>query len=224
MSTLQAKAPEPSETQQQTRVLQLAAWLLSVVVSGLAVFVWGHDNGWQIFSFNAYQFFPVLGLLAFSLMWTHYVMGAARELAKLPKSVLAQWFRYTGYVVLVAICLHPGLLIYQRFRDGYGLPPGSYESYVAHGLGWITLLGTASLCVFLAFELHRFFRQKVWWHYVADSSDIAMLAIFYHSLRLGSQLMADPWFRAIWWFYGLSLTAVLIRKYSLRLLARKHAE
>ncbi|HWB38690.1 MAG TPA: hypothetical protein VG604_00420 [Candidatus Saccharimonadales bacterium] len=197
--------------------LQIAAWVLSLIVSGLAIFVWGHDNGWQIWHFNAYQFFPVLGLLAWSLMWTHYVMGTLRELMGLPKEVLVRWFNYTGWVVLVAICLHPGLLIYQRFQDGFGLPPHSYESFVAPGLGWITLLGSASLLVFLAFEFHRFYADRSWWHYVNDLCDLAMVAIFYHALRLGSQLMVDTWFKAVWWFYGLSLLAVLARKYYLKL-------
>lgn len=195
---------------------QVTAWCLSGVVSALAVFVWGHDYGWQIFHLNAYQFFPVLGLLAWSLMWAHYIMMAVREMLGLERDVLARYFRWTGYAVLMAVSLHPGLLVYQRFRDGFGLPPASYESYVMHGLGWVTLLGTASLFVFWAFELHRLYGQRSWWHYVADASDFAMLAIFYHSLRLGVQLMANSWFRDIWWFYGITLTLVLIRKYLLR--------
>lgn len=193
----------------------LAAWATALAVCATAFVAWGHDNGWQITSLNAYQLFPLLGLLAYGLMWSHYVFGTIRELALVDKSVLRRYTRWTGYAVLVLICLHPGLLIYQRFRDGNGLPPGSYESYVAPGLGWITLLGTASLLVFLSFELHRFFKRRSWWHYVVDASDAAMLAIFYHGLRLGSQLR-QGWFRYIWWFYGVTLIAVLIRKYAKR--------
>ncbi len=212
----QSVTDKPSAVGRQALVCEIAAWSLSLVVSSLAIFVWGHDNGWQILHFNSYQFFPVLGLLAWSLMWAHYIMMAVREMLGLEREVLARYFRLTGYAVLAAICLHPGLLVYQRFRDGFGLPPGSYESYVMHGLGWVTLLGTASLFVFLAFELHRVYGKRSWWHYVADASDFAMLGIFYHSLRLGVQLMANPWFRDIWWFYGITLTLVLIRKYVLR--------
>lgn len=206
----------PAKTSQHHNLdvyCQIAAWILSVMAVALAIVTWGHDNGWQIWHFNSYQFFPVLGLLAWSLMWTHYIMGAVREGLGVDKQVLSRWFRYTGYVVLVAICLHPGLLIYQRFRDGFGLPPLSYETYVAHGLGWITLLGTVSLLVFLAFELHRFYGKKSWWHYVADASDLAMIGIFYHSIRLGADLMLRGWYYDVWWFYGLTLAVVLVRKY-----------
>ncbi|MGC1177068.1 MAG: hypothetical protein WA843_03270, partial [Candidatus Saccharimonadales bacterium] len=115
--------------------------------------------------------------------------------------------------VLIFICLHPSLLIYQRFRDGYGLPPHSYESYVAPGLGWVTLLGSISWLIFIAYEFRRKFGQRSWWHYVEKAGDVAMLAIFYHSLRLGSQLQPGSWLRVIWWFYGLTLVAVLIYNY-----------
>src|SRR5262249_1332982 len=99
------------------------------------------------------------------------------------------------------------------FHDGFGLPPGSYEHYVAPGLGWITLLGTASLLVFLAFELHRWFSKKPWWHFIPEAGDFAMLAIFYHGLRLGSSLTHQGWFRMVWWFYGLTLVIILLRSY-----------
>lgn len=211
------KAVKPAISKQQILNVQIAAWTLSVIVSAVSFFAWGKSNGWQIWHFNSYQFFPLLGLLAWSLMWAHYVMGATREILGLSKEVLKKYFQWTSYVVLIAICLHPGLLIYQLFRDGRGLPPTSYESYVAHGLGWVTMLGTASLLVFLAFEFRRIYGQKSWWHYVADASDVAMIAIFYHSVRLGSQIMAGGWFQKLWWFYGVVFVGVLLRKYWLRL-------
>ncbi|HSX46129.1 MAG TPA: hypothetical protein VLG27_03975 [Candidatus Saccharimonadia bacterium] len=201
-------------THNSERALQLAAWSLSTAVLVVAFVAWGSYYNWHLGHLSVYQIFPLLGLLAFSLMWSHYVAGAWRELAGIDKQVLHRYFELTAWAVLVLICLHPGLLIYQRFRDGFGLPPGSYESYVAPGLGWVTLLGTASLLVFLAFELRRVYGKRSWWHYVADASDLAMLAIFYHALRLGTQL--HGWFRTVWWFYGLVLIAILIRKYWIR--------
>ncbi|HYH36225.1 MAG TPA: hypothetical protein VD706_01865 [Candidatus Saccharimonadales bacterium] len=198
------------------RVFQTAAWSLSIVTTMLSILAWGQDFNWQL-SFNAYVIFPVLGLAAYGIMWSHYIAGTAREIFRLDKKVLAGYYRLTGFLVLVLICLHPGLLIYQRFRDGFGLPPQSYETYVGPGLGWVTLLGTASLLVFLAYEFHRKFGERTWWHFVTEAGDIAMLAIFYHGLRLGLQLQ-DGRFRYVWWFYGVTLVAVLIRSYGIRYL------
>ena len=194
------------------RLSLVAAWTLTAIVSLLAIIVWGNSYNWPIWPINTYLLFPVLGLLAFSIMWSHYMAVALRNYLKLDSTKLAGYFRLTGYAVLALICLHPGLLIYQRFRDGFGLPPHSYESYVAPGLGWVTVLGTASLLVFLAFEFHRVYGERSWWHYVADASDVAMLVILYHSLRLGTQLQSG-WFRGVWLFYAVSLVAALVYKY-----------
>lgn len=196
-------------------VSRVLAWSLLTIVCIVCIVAWGSYYEWHILPYSTYQFFPILGLLAFSIMWSHYMMMAVKTAWSLNANVLANYFRWTGYAVLGLICLHPGLLIYQRFKDGYGLPPGSYERYVAPGLGWITILGTASLLVFLAFELHRFFGKRTWWHYVADASDAAMLAIVYHALRLGSTLQ-QGWFRGVWWFYLVTLIITLTYKYKKR--------
>jgi len=211
-----------SASPSRNRWCQIAAWTLSAVVCAVAVISWGGYYGWRFLPVDLYHVFPLLGLLAFSLMWSHYMAGTLRELLGLDKRVLARYFQSTSLAVLVLICLHPGLLIYQRFRDGYGLPPHSYETYVAHGLGWVTILGSANLLVLLAYEFHRKFGTRSWWHYVATAGDLVMLSIFYHALRLGQQLQGG-WFRYVWWFYGVTLTLVLARKYSKRFQERHPA-
>lgn len=196
----------------RTLAFQICAWSLSLLVTLLSVITWGQSYDWQL-AFDAYLVFPVLGLAAYGIMWAHYMAGTARELLGIDKDALKVYYRWTGFAVLALICLHPSLLIYQRFVDGYGLPPHSYETYVAPGLGWITLLGTASLLVFLAYEFHRKFGKRSWWHFVTEAGDVAMLAIFYHGLRLGSQLQ-QGWFHYVWWFYGITLVVILVRSYS----------
>lgn len=198
------------------RAIQVLAWSLAFLVCLLAFIAWMQGNAGSLANMTSYQLFPLLGLLAFSLMWTHYLMGVAKEVATSHPKALHTYYVWTGYAVLALICLHPGLLIYQLFRDGQGLPPGSYEKYVGPGLGWVALLGTVSLLIFLAFELHRFFGRKKWWHYIADLSDLAMLAILYHGLRLGSQLQTG-WYRFVWWFYAVVFILILIRKYGSKL-------
>ena len=192
----------------------IIVWSLSALVATLAFIAWGNDLSWQFGHLNTYLFFPLLGLLAFSVMWSHYVAGTLRELMDVDQTRLTNYYRYTGYAVLTLICLHRGLLIYQLFRDGAGLPPLSYERYVAPGLGWITLLGTASLLIFLAFEFRRIYAKHSWWHFVPEAGDFAMLAIFYHGLRLGSQLRHAGWFVTVWWFYGITLTVIIARSYA----------
>lgn len=200
----------------------IAPWTLSALVSGLAVYAWGQSFDWQADAVNAYQFFPVLGLLAFSLMWAHYIVGSVKH-TLLAGADLTRYFSWTSYAVLVALALHPGILVYQLFRDGFGLPPASYEHFVAPSLSWATLLGTVCLLIFLAFELRRWYREKPWWQYVVSAGDAAMLGIFYHGLRLGSQLQGG-WYHWVWWFYGVTLLGVLARKYVMLLQHKSSAD
>lgn len=201
--------------------LNFLAWSLSLLTVWLAFLAWLSLYDWVVWPLNALQVFPLLGLWAFSLMWVHYVMGYLRDEIGMAKDSLKQFYKITGYIVLVLLCLHPGLLIIYLFQQGQGLPPISYEHYVAPGLGWITLLGSASLLVFLAYELRRWFDKKGWWHWIVDAGDFAMLAIVYHSLRLGTNL-GRGWYKTIWIGYAIILVLIIGQKYYKRLVAFSH--
>ncbi len=197
----------------------MCAWALSLVVLILAIYVWGQSLSWQIFAVPTYQLFPVFGLVAFSLMWVHYIVSALRQYFGIDRSVTAFYFEVTSWMVLAAILLHPSLLIWQLWRDGLGLPPGSYEMVY----GWATLLGTGALFVFLAYEFRRKFGKRSWWKYMQYLSDVAMLVIVYHALRLGTQLQVH-WFRSVWYFYAGTLIIALIYIYSQKFEARQLAD
>lgn len=192
-----------------TKKLNLFAWSLSLAVAVIAFVTWGQDSAWHFAHLSSYQFFPLFGLLAFSLMWSHYIVSVARQYLKVDKTLLHVYVETTSVAVLIALFLHPGLLLYQLWRDGFGLPPGSFlHHYVATGMGWIALIGFVSWFVFMAYEFRRKFGQRSWWHYIGILTDIAMVGIFYHGLRLGSQTQSG-WFYIVWWFYGLTLIGAL---------------
>lgn len=194
---------------QQTQRLQIAAWGLAVLTSALALIIWGQLKNWNFGSLSAYDIFPLLGLIAFGLMWGHYVVAVLRLQLGLPASASKQYFEITSLVVLVCILLHPGLLIAQLWSDGFGLPPDSYlENYVAPSLKWAALLGTLSLIVFLLFELRHWFSQRPWWKYVGYINDVAMIAILVHGFRLGTHLQSG-WFRTVWILYAITLFACI---------------
>jgi hypothetical protein len=125
---------------------------------------------------------------------------------------LSTYYQITGYIVLISLLLHPGLLAYQRYRDGYGLPEKSLTSYVQNNLKWVVLLGTVSFLVFLSFELQRYFKTKMWWKYVIRLNEFAMIAILYHALRLGTNLKGG-WYIYIWYFYGVILLGIIAYNY-----------
>lgn len=190
--------------------LQIISYTFTAIVCGLAFVAWGDMNQWQFTNLSIYTIFPLLGLMAFSILWAQYMVLATTKLARVTTKNIAGYFSVTGWIFLVAIFLHPGLLIWQLWRDGFGLPPESYlKHYIAPGLEWAALLGTLSFLVFLSYELRRWYSGRTWWKFVVCASDIAAVAIFLHSLKLGSTLQAG-WFRAVWIGYGVTLVAALI--------------
>lgn len=189
--------------------LPVVAWVLSSAVVVLAIVAWGDSVGWRFDRLNAYALFPLFGILAFSLMWAHYIMGAVRRYAGHDKEVLRTYFNTTSALVLYFLLLHPGLLIWRLQVDGYGVPPASYKAYVGEALYGFVLLGFIAFLTFITYELRRLkfvSRYKKWLQY---ASDIAMMLVFVHGLKLGSALHSD-WFRAVWLLYGILLVMAII--------------
>lgn len=196
-------------TKPHTATSVLLASSLSLLVSAVAVFVWGQSNNWQIIGMSPYRLFPVFGLLAFSILWSQYMVIFMTKIGWL-MGHLKNYFEITGFFVLLCILLHPSILIFQLWHDGFGLPPQSYlQHFIAPGLEWAALLGTLSLLTFLSYELRRWFDKKRWWRFVGYACDVAMLAIFVHGLTLGDQLQGG-WFRTVWLIYGVLLAVALI--------------
>jgi len=196
----------------KAKQLQIISWGLVVVVVAMAVAVWWSErmNGGKL---TVYSFFPLLGIAAFSIMWTHYISGSVRRKLGIEAKENKMYLTYSSLVVLALILLHPGLLIYQLNRDGFGLPPKSYLTVYAEPAMKIAIgFGTISLLIFLAFEFKKKFEKKSWWKFVEYAQLVAMGLIFYHGLTLGRELSV-PWYRAVWFFYGISFVAAVIYNY-----------
>lgn len=200
---------------------QIVAWLITSVSILLAIIVWGRSLSWHIFGTSTYLLFPIFGLIAFSLLWSQYIILAIRQFFKWDNSTLTNYFRISGWLVLLAILLHPGLLIWQLWRDGAGPPPDSVYHYVLPSLRFAVILGMISLTILLLFELRRFFVKHPWWHYFTYLVDLVVLLIFVHGLKLGTQLQTG-WYRKVWFFYGVSYVIALIYIYRNRYLRNKN--
>lgn len=193
--------------------LIITSWFLSALTIGLAFAVWAPRRG----SFNAYDLFPLFGLLAFGLMWSHYASGALRQWLRLPEDVLRQHFQITSAVVLFLLLAHPFVIELQLYLDGFGLPPESFAMLYPALIDRAALLaGAAALTIFLAFELHRFYRDRPWWKYVERANIAAMVLILWHGFILGGELR-QPWFQLVWTFYAVTFVgAVGYTEYSKR--------
>ena len=185
-------------------------WGLGVFAVVAAIAVWW-INRMPEKGIDIFVLFPVFGLIAFSLMWTHFIMGAVRRYMGVTAKSNAAYMSISMGIVLAMIVLHPALLWFALYQDGLGLPPVSYLTAYSNQIIAVSL-GSMSLAIFLAYEFNRWFSDRTWWKYVLYAQYIGMAAIFYHALQLGRELTVD-WFMALWWFYGLTFLAVTIYNY-----------
>lgn len=187
-------------------------WALGGLVVVLALVAWATTR--QVFSntLDVYGIFPLFGLIAFSVMWTHYIMWAGRRIVGVQKPKKTLYSTLSSNLVLALIIAHPTTLIVSLWIDGLGLPPASYlQAYPGHDLAFVcAILG---LSLFLAYEFNRWFSDRSWWHWVLNVQVIAMGAIFYHSLALGQELARPSWFQAVWWLYGITLLGAVVYNY-----------
>lgn len=202
--------------------LPVFAWILTAAALALAIIAWGQGYSWQLGSLSVYQIFPLFGLIALSTMWAQYMAGALRQWLRPVGKPLRNYYQITGFIVLSAILIHPGLLSWQLWHDGFGLPPGSELQYVSTGLHAAVIVGMTALLVFLAYELRRVLAKRRWWRLMDYAVDLAVAGVFYHSLSLGTQLK-HGWFRAVWLFYLTSFILAIVYKYASKALSHnKH--
>lgn len=189
------------------------AWLLTATTITLAVVAWLSTNHWLTRGITVYRLFPLFGLLALSTFWSQYVMVALSMYANTGSPGLTRYFTITNVAGLCFILLHPSLLIYQLWADGFGLPPDSItHHFLPPGYGWIVLLGVFGWLIFafylLSAKLHQQFEKQRWWQWFSYAGELAMLALLYHGFRLGDQLQAG-WFRVVWLTYSVIFIIVL---------------
>lgn len=182
------------------------AWTIFAVVTVIAFYVWGESRGWDFVNLSAISLFPVMGLWSWSIMWTHYAVGAKRIVGSQKRNVL--YSKISAWIVLFLILLHPGLLFLGMYQTVGLFPPKSYYAYVGDSMVWAVMLGVLALMAFLGYEvLHRMKGKplvKRNWFYISLSQAIAMGLIFIHSIALGQNLQSG-WFRIYWFVLGALL-------------------
>lgn len=189
-----------------TTRLNGGVWLLTLVVLILALVVWWPSTR----DLTPYSLFPVFGLIAFSLMWVHYIADALRRYLNAPEGSLRHHFQLTSYVVLFCILAHPGILELQLYLDGLGLPHQSIPAVYTQVIERVAILaGLTALVCFLAFELYRFYKNRPWWRYVEWANIAAMGLILWHGFTLGGELR-QPWFQIIWVCYAVTFVAAVL--------------
>jgi hypothetical protein len=158
---------------------------------------------------STYELFPYLGTLAFVAIWSQYTAALINKTGLFK----VQYSTWIGRIALLLILMHPTLFLVQRFLDTNLLPPESYITYVGPLRAWAIGLAVAALTSFLLYEVLKPFRRKLInfgvWPFVGLLQALAMLAIFVHSLTVGTSLNT-AYFAVWWWFLGIILIPGLI--------------
>jgi hypothetical protein len=185
-------------------------WILLGGIYIVTILLWALTLPRDLNSISIYQFFPILGILAWTTMWAQYVATTAVAYGATRNPQFARW---TGHIVLLLIILHPSIFLVQRFLDTGLLPPESYTTYVGPFHTWAVAIAIAALAVFLSYGIFRRFRRTLLdrriWPYVGVLQASAMVAIFIHGLVIGTS-MNGGFFAIWWWLLGIALVPCLV--------------
>jgi hypothetical protein len=185
----------------------LTPWLLFVIVVTIPFIAWGGAQEWDLSKLLTLSAFPLLGLWAWGIMWTHYVLECLRNLSEKFQNNAA-YQKISGVLVLLFLFLHPGLLALQQFRLTEKLPPDSYFSYVSSSQEVFILFGIISVLIFLSFEVFNRIKETPFmqrnWRWVSLSQMVAMTLIFFHGLGIGS-ILESPSLELYWVALGVLL-------------------
>jgi hypothetical protein len=190
-----------------TNQFNIVRWLSFFTAILLPFIAWGNYYSWNLPDLTVYQIFPLLGLWAFCVMVTHFLLSAIRT--QLPNTENNKFYSLvTGYFVLVCLLLHPSLFAWQIAKAGYGLPPVSFYEYAGQDNTIFIVFGSVGLLAFLGYEVLVRIKAKKsvakYWFYVLLTQVIALFLIFIHGLQLGGVLNAG-WFRYIWLVLGVTV-------------------
>lgn len=184
-------------------------WLIGLAVSIAAFAVW--IPGLADTGLTLYSWFPLFGLLAWSLMWTHYINGIMVLRYGFSRSVTYK--RVSQIIVFFCLWLHPGLLILQRWVDTGNLPPQSLSGYLGQSKLILIVAAFAAWLAFLSYDVlvrykNRPFWQRNWW-WVSLAQAGAMGVIYIHAISFGRHIQV-AWFKLYWAVLGLILLPIMV--------------
>lgn len=186
-------------------------WILFSVVVIVPILAWLQTYDWQLV-LTISALFPLLGVLAWSIMWTHYIYNWMCIHYPTTYTPNILYDKVSTWLVLGLILLHPGLLGWQQYRLFGTLPPDSFYAGVAENLEPFVAIGAFALILFLLYEIVSRLRQKQYiqdiWGWISLSQVLAMVLVFVHGLQVG-QVVLSGWMIGWWITLGLLLLPAL---------------
>lgn len=192
-------------------LLRFVLATLALLAVGYPLYVWYSHAVFTVEPFVLFELFPAFGLFAFSTMWLHVVGGAFRQ--QLEKLVNYQKFvSTTSFFVLVALILHPGLLLAALLAANISF--GKYLDYASGIL--LVAVGMIAWVIFIAYDVLKIAHKNgyfdKYWSQIKLVSTLAFFLVFIHSLALGRDLHVGT-LKYVWWFYGITAALATYKTY-----------
>lgn len=185
------------------------------LILAINFYVWGSNLDWEWDEIGLLELFPLLGLIAFSTMWWHFLTGFIRRLRP-DVDKFRGLHQASAYWVFASFMLHPLLLVIWGIQEEIGTPWEIYEDYAGPKNMVFIVIGLLALGGFLLFDLARVLSgSKLLKRHrglIMLISDISFVLILIHSLNLGGDLR-EGWFRVYWLLLGISGIGFIIYRY-----------
>ena len=191
------------------KITKYIIWLVTAFAVVYPLWVRSQSVYWAPSSFIA-TIFPFLGILAFTLLWTHSICGVFESW--LQKYInMDLYVAITAKIILLCIILHPLLaLVTVNFNLS--------NLYLAYGFLFIELgaIGWTLLIIYdVAKPFLKYEAVKKQWNNILTISTVGFIIIFFHSLFIGSDLQTG-FLRTLWIFYGVTGILATVYTYGIK--------
>ena len=181
----------------------------------LPIYIWGQSFSWNFEFFSLYLLFPLLGLLAFSIMWAQVVVGKFKNYFNKIFST-HKFFVRTGLTVLILFLSHPIVAAIAQWKSSKLLPLESIFSLVGPSQRIFIIFALISFVSFVMYELvlrlSKFRIVQKIAPFVEFFSSIGVILVWIHSINIGSHLQTGL-LRITWWFYGITTILIILHTY-----------
>ena len=164
-------------------------------------YYWLDQRSFSLSDLNILAIFPLLGLVAFVMMWFHLMIAYLKR----TKSELFNYksfYRKTSNIVLVLIILHPLLVFIKAYEFEILAVDFAGEDQRLFGV-----FGLVALLFFLVYEVVERLRKSSFvknnWEFVVAMNRVGFILVYLHGLQLGQHLQAG-WLKGLWLFFGLT--------------------
>lgn len=200
------------------RFVILLTWLAILIIPGYIFFQMRGGIGFLEgvdFKTGSRLLFPLVGLYAFTLVWTQLILGSSAAPWRKIFPAITKIHRRVGTFTFLFALLHPGLMILAFGPDflGYRFLDPTLTLFAYAGTIAILIISLTALTAI--FWRVNFIRR--YWRTVHYLNYVTFALVWYHSWNIGSDVQTTN-LKWLWLFFGtsaiFSLTWRLLRSFS----------